>query len=138
MPELSEKIDWNDEVMLKTLLKEECFCKKPYRGLEQKRMQLIEYMTTGTLSKHLDYENIDVGKGTLKRDEKRTLLLQKINGFDLESSSDEDEHGNENPFSNDGNVITSERPLKNKKKIVETKSQPVVKMTTGYVDNQVN
>ena len=54
MPNFTSKIDWNDEVILKKILKEDCKC-RPYLGIKEKRIQLMEFMTGMDLTAQLEF-----------------------------------------------------------------------------------
>ena len=60
MPDLDDKIDWNDEKALSKLLRYECKC-VPWKDHDRKKQQLLGFMTGAQLSLNMGYEGLEPG-----------------------------------------------------------------------------
>lgn len=103
MPNFNLEIEWNDEWFLKQFIIKECKSGKINRGIEPKRCQIIDYMSTTQLEKQLDFVGFQYDHPVNKA-EKKCKLLEIVNGYEVETEEEQkDENHEENNY-----IITQE------------------------------
>ena len=86
MPNLNQQIDWDDEAMIKRLLVENCDT-RPYKGISEKRTQIMGFMTGGEISKQLEFLGVEI-IGNERKNIKVSELQKKVNNYDLSSEAE--------------------------------------------------